>query len=118
MPILTIEIVQRPDEIFDAGLAQRIANQAGDIFASRPGGTWVKILPVTQYAENLSDEPYYPVFVHVLHSRLPEGDNLQRQTDELTYAIAQEIDRSPENIHLIYEPPGLNRVAFGGTLVT
>lgn len=118
MPILTIEIVQRPYETLAPDFASRVADCAGNIFESSPGGTWVKILPVTQYAENESDEPYYPVFVRVLHSRLPEGEDLQRQIDELTRAIAEEINRSPENVHLIYEPPGLNRVAFGGKLVT
>ncbi|MCI0709384.1 MAG: hypothetical protein L0154_04400 [Chloroflexi bacterium] len=118
MPILTIEIVQRDAETIAPDLASRIADRAGNIFESSPGGTWVKILPVAQYAENQSDQHYYPVFVRVLHSRLPEGEDIQRQIDELTRAIAEETGRPPENVHLIYEPPGLNRVAFGGNLVT
>lgn len=115
MPILTIEIVPQLDELLAPDLASRIANRAGQIFDSRPGGTWVKIRVVAQYAENQSDTSFFPVFVSVLHSRLP--DELRKQVKELTNAIAEETNRPPENVHIIYEPPGVNRVAFGGNLV-
>jgi phenylpyruvate tautomerase PptA (4-oxalocrotonate tautomerase family) len=117
MPILTIEIVQQPDEALATDLATRLADRAGDIFGSTPGGTWVKIIAIAQYGENHSNDSYYPVFGRVLHSRPPEGDDLQRQITDLTRAIAEEVKRPAENVHLIFEPPGVNRVAFGGTLV-
>ena len=117
MPILTIEIVPRADEILPGDLARNLAFQAAEIFGSRPGGTWVKIITIAQYAENQSDESFFPIFVRVLHSRLPDEAEMAQQITDLTMKIAEETRRPPENIHIIYEPPGVNRVAFGGNLV-
>jgi phenylpyruvate tautomerase PptA (4-oxalocrotonate tautomerase family) len=53
MPILTIEIILRPNESLRRGLAAELADRAGEIFGSAPGETWVKLttIPAGQYAE-------------------------------------------------------------------
>lgn len=43
MPLLDVEIVRHPGEQFGADLAAQLANGAGQIFASSPGNTWVKV---------------------------------------------------------------------------
>ena len=57
-----------------------------------------------------------PVFVSVLKARLDDREALVQEARSLTEAIATGIGRSPENVHIIYEAPGLGRIAFGGWL--
>jgi phenylpyruvate tautomerase PptA (4-oxalocrotonate tautomerase family) len=121
MPILTIEIVLRPGETLPSHLAADIADRAGEVFGSPPGRTWVKLrgIPVEHYAENGgAAEGVYPVFVSVLKSRYLPPDEMQTEVTRLTTAIAQASARPVENVHLVYEPAGAGRVAFGGNLVS
>lgn len=120
MPILSVEIVTYPGESFRPGLAQELADQTGKILGSEPGGTWVKVHLLTRngYAENDStNEEILPVFVSVLRSKLPAPDELQEEITRLTEAVAQLCDRPRENVHIIYQPEGAGRAAFGGRLM-
>lgn len=120
MPILTVEIVTRPNEHFSATLAQELAECAAEVFGSAPGGTWVRVhfTASEHYAENsIGPEHPYPVFVSVLKARWPSPDVLQTEVAQLTLSLAQICNRPPENVHIIYSPEGAGRVAFGGQLV-
>lgn len=121
MPILEVEIVCLPEEGLPAGLASEIANRAGVIFGSPEGGTWVRLrrLEANNYAENgvsQADTPQ-PVFVRVLKAVVPSGEALVSEVARLTQVIASACGRPVENVHLIYEPQGTGRVAFGGKVV-
>ena len=121
MPIIDIEIVLKPNEAIQSQMASELADQLGEIFESPKGGTWVKVrgLVNSQYAENAQpSEEVYPVFVSVVKSELPTPDDRQIEVEKLTAAVAQICGRPPENIHVLYEPEGRGRVAFGGKLVT
>ncbi|HEX5839525.1 MAG TPA: hypothetical protein VFY26_16940 [Anaerolineales bacterium] len=120
MPILSVEIVTRPGESLRLGLARELAYRTGEIFGSEPGGTWVKVHLLTRdgYAENDgTTEESFPVFVSVLKAKLPVPEDLQEEVARLTDAVAQVCDRPRENVHIIYQPEGAGRVAFGGRLV-
>jgi hypothetical protein len=121
MPILEIEIVTRPGEVLPPGIASEIADRAGEIFASTPGGTWVRLraLPDASYAENGGGPPLgvHPVFVTVLKSRLPDSDELEQEAARLAAAVARICGRPAENVHILYLPEGSGRVAFGGKII-
>jgi phenylpyruvate tautomerase PptA (4-oxalocrotonate tautomerase family) len=122
MPVLDVEVVVQPDEILPGDLAGRIAAGAGEVFGAAPGTTWVKLhrLPAADYAENGTepDAGVHPVFVTVLKARLPEPAALQVEVTALTQVIAAACGRPPENVHVLYQPAGAGRVAFGGRLVS
>ncbi len=119
MPILEIEIVLHPGEILMSDLAAQLANAGARILQSQPRGTWVKLksLDSVQYAENDSGSglDFYPVFVKVLKYRL-EQDRTAYEADQLAEAIGLLCSRPKENVHVIFEPEGRGRVAFGGKL--
>lgn len=120
MPILLVEIVTRPHEQLRSTLAKELADGAGEIFGSAPGGTWVKLYPITadRYAEGPGEEPdSFPVLVTILKAKSPSAELLQFEVARLTAAIAETCDRPEENVHLIYSPEGAGRVAFGGKLI-
>jgi phenylpyruvate tautomerase PptA (4-oxalocrotonate tautomerase family) len=120
MPILDIEIVTRFGESIPPELAKELADRAGEVFGSEPGMTWVKVHPLAHdlYAENSSmTEDIFPVFVHVLKAKLPAPQELQEEVTRLTEAVARLCDRPRENVHILYQPEGTGRVAFGGRLV-
>lgn len=120
MPILNVEIVINPDEHIRPELAAEIADQAGKIFGSPPGNTWVKVhlIPGENYAENIAaSDGIFPVFVWILKARLPSADLLQVEVTQLTSVIAQACNRPQENVHIIYLPEGAGRVAFGGKVL-
>jgi phenylpyruvate tautomerase PptA (4-oxalocrotonate tautomerase family) len=116
MPILDVEMVgEVPD-----GLAATLAEAAGRALDSRAGGTWVKVraLSPAHYAENGEmDAGVQPVFVRLIERAPPEGDALAARVMALAEAIAGACDRPRENVHVIVEPKGAGRVAFGGVLV-
>lgn len=123
MPLLEIERVL-PDAAQPAptGLAQACADAAARVFGSPPGRTWVRLraLGASAYAENdaaLAPEDL-PVFVTVLHARVPEGDALAAQVRALTDAIASVLGVEAQCVHVQIAPPGAGRQAFGGTLVS
>ena len=122
MPIVDIELVcvQEP-EITEVSVAV-LADALGQVFASPPGHTWVRLryLGSAAYAENQSvvaaDE--LPVFVTVLHAHLPTGEALAVEARAVTSALANCLARSIERVHVQYAPAAAGRQAFGGVLVT
>lgn len=115
MPILDIEIVgplQHED-----GLAQRLADAAGQALNSRPQGTWIKVhrLDADAYAENEGGGNILPVFIKLIQSSPPGGAQLDSQMSALTQAVALTLDRPAENVHILVEPPALGRISFGGS---
>jgi hypothetical protein len=120
MPILDVEMVLRPGERLEPGLAQVLAGRAREALAAPAGTTWVKVhaLAAEQYAEDGGEpEGVYPVFVSVLKARWVEPAARQEEVARLTRAVAAACGRPAENVHLFYQPEGAGRVAFGGRLV-
>jgi phenylpyruvate tautomerase PptA (4-oxalocrotonate tautomerase family) len=121
MPILNVQIVLRPGEELPAGLASAIAEAAVPVFGAPPGNIWVlvKALPTSAYAEDSSPpgEGIFPVFASVLKARLGPIEKLKEEAMRLSKAIATVCQRPPENVHILYEPEGMGRIAFGGHLM-
>jgi phenylpyruvate tautomerase PptA (4-oxalocrotonate tautomerase family) len=121
MPILQVEIVDNPGATLASGLAQRLADEAGRVLGAAPGTTWVTVnlVPSTRYAESGGDSlpGYRPIFVRVLKRALPEGPARASEITALTDAIAGVCGWPAGQVHVIYEPPALGRVAFGGAIV-
>ena len=121
MPILDIEIIatdSAPD--LPAYLTQTLADATARVFGATEGTVWVKLrlIPPTQYAENGgTPKGVSPVFVTVLKSRVPERSALEDEIAQLTRIIAGIFERPEANIHILYQPDGVGRVAFGGKLV-
>lgn len=121
MPILDVQLVGDVPGPERAGLARRLAEGAAEVLGSRPAGTWVKVsfLPRADYAENGGgpDASIAPVFVRLLLRVVPEGDARAAQAQALTLTIAAACARSPDDVHVLYEPAAAGRIAFGGQLV-
>lgn len=120
MPLLDVEMVGTAGD--QAGvLATRLADAAGAVFGSDPGSTWVRLrwLDPANYGENGGPLPadVRPVFVSVIEAHPPEGAARAERTAALANALADVCERSAENMHVLYEPPGAGRVAFGDKLV-
>jgi phenylpyruvate tautomerase PptA (4-oxalocrotonate tautomerase family) len=120
MPILDVEIILQPDETLPIYLAAELAEAAGHVFNSAPGETWVKLksIPAGQYAENGSPSGVTPVFVSVLKARHADLETTRIEVARLTMLVARLCLRPAENVHIIYLPEGLGRVAFGGQILT
>ena len=121
MPIVDIEVVLKPDETLADEVVSELADRLGKIFGSPKNGTWVKVHEIAahHYAENEGKEQdVYPIFVSVLKSRLPAPDEMQKEVDTITDIVAQLCHRHPGFVHVIYQPEGKGRVAFGGNVVT
>lgn len=121
MPILTITLVG-PKSKAHSTLAARIASAAGAVFSSTPGDCWVflHVLPLSQYAENglFPKSTPHPIWVRVLKYANSSPSARKREGQALTLALAKACKWKPEHVHVVYEPPGKGRVAFGGKLVT
>lgn len=121
MPLLEIEMVVAPGELIPAGIARAVADAAAEVFGAPAGTVWATFhrLPAADYAENGigAAETPAPVFVRVLKRDLQEAGALRAEAAELAAAIASFCGRSVDNVHILYEPPGAGRVAFGGELV-
>ena len=122
MPILEVELVGAVPEEVRSGLAQRIADAAAQALDSRPQGTWVKLrfLDENSYAENAGGPPQeaWPVLVSILQAEPPTGTERANQASRLTAAIAKACSRSPDKVHIVFEPAAAGRISFGGTLLT
>jgi phenylpyruvate tautomerase PptA (4-oxalocrotonate tautomerase family) len=121
MPIVDVEIVGEVSASVSAGLASRLADGIGEMLASRPQGTWVKVhhIPSSGYAENQGsmDPEVLPIFVSIVQRALPTGEALALQTTRVANAVAEACDRKSEHVHIVYQPSAVGRVAFGGVLV-
>lgn len=120
MPILQVQLIEPVPDPVRHGLAARIAQAAAAVFDSRPQGTWVTLRFVDRdaYAENAGGPAggVEPVLVSVLLAELPDTDTLAQRAAELSEAIARACERPAQNVHVIFEPAGAGRIAFGGTL--
>ena len=119
MPIVEIEVVLKPNEIIQGITVEELADQLGEIFNSPKGTTWIKIraLERDHYSENGgTPDGVFPVFVSILKSMFPGRDEMQKEVEMITGAVAQTYRRPSENVHIIYLPEGKGRVAFGGKL--
>lgn len=121
MPILEIDVVARPGEELANDLAERLADAAAGVMSDAIGRTWVRLrrLDAKSYSEDAGGPPegVYPVFVSVLQADLPGLEELKAEAARLAKAIAEQSERPVENVHILYEPRGRGRVAFGGNLL-
>jgi len=121
MPILDIEMVISPDEQPAADFALALADAAAGVFGLPAGRTWVKLrtLPAADYAENGVDAGATPkpVLVRVLKHTLQDGEALRAEAAALASAIAKVCGRPRDHVHILYEPSGKGRAAFGGVLI-
>jgi phenylpyruvate tautomerase PptA (4-oxalocrotonate tautomerase family) len=120
MPILEVELIRAPDDAPRApGLSSSLADAAALVLRAEPGRVWVRYRerPADDYAENGIHDPPHPVFVSVLRRELPPRAELAVEASALATALAPLLGRPIELVHVIYEPPGAGRVAFGGRLV-
>lgn len=119
MPILDFEIVGTQIEISNLSLI--LANTAGRILNSKPGNTWVKLhyLTTEQYSENDdSKQRVLPIFISILLSQNPGEEARSKIASEMAEAASNIFNRSKENIHVIFQPDAIGRIAFGGKLIT
>lgn len=120
MPVIDVEIVTDPGERLPAGLALTLANRLAEVFASPPGGTWVRLrfLKRDQYAENGGGpvEGVRPIFVSVLKAHLPPLSDRQLEAQQIARIVAALCNRLSENVHVLYLPEASGRIAFGGEL--
>ena len=121
VPIVRLRLLIRDDaERIRRETLQALADDLGRYFESKPGETWVEAdyLPAEQYAENLCELAgnVKPTLVYVLRHRLPNREELAREATELACIVAERLQRPRRNTHIIYEPAGKGRVAFGGAL--
>ena len=116
MPIVDVTVVDLPSR---EGLAQRIADLAGEALGAEPGHTWVRLraLPAEDYAENHDRdwEAAPPVFVEVQLRALP--DAREAVIRALTEAVARACGRATSQVHVTLRPDAAGRIAFGGELV-
>jgi phenylpyruvate tautomerase PptA (4-oxalocrotonate tautomerase family) len=123
MPILDIEIIDDdpPRGHYPRAAARAIADEVGAVLGSGPSATWVKLryLPRDSYAESGGDVPHEirPTFVSVLLAQLPAIDVLRQHAERIAAAVSGALDRPRENVHVLFHPPGVGRIAFGGRLL-
>lgn len=122
MPIVTIECVisDNSDKQNEAEL-RSLTDSLGEVFSSPPGGTWVRMHYLDQhdYAENRTnpkDTPT-PTFVHILMRELPSLDDREKLAKQIAEVTSNALRRSRDLTHVIFEPEGFGRVAFGGNLL-
>ena len=121
MPIVDVELVPGENEpALRAGLARELADSLGELFATGPGRTWVRlrILPRGDYAENGGELPpaLRPVFVTLLRAVLPEPAEFRREVRGIAERVAAITGRPVEQVHVLVLPPARGRIAFGGVL--
>lgn len=120
MPILEITIVLKRGEVLPVNTAAAVADAASKVFKTAPGHTWVRLtrLSPEDYAEDGgSQNSAAPVFVTVLKGQLGDTESLQREAARLASTVGRTLNRPAEHVHIIYEPEGLGRIAFGGELL-
>jgi enamine deaminase RidA (YjgF/YER057c/UK114 family) len=112
MPIFDITLVGGGDAD-----PSRIADACAAILNAERGHTWVRVhrMARADYGENGVSDPPSPVFVDLVLRELP--DDRAALATALTDAIARELGRSSEDVHLALAPGVSGRIAFGGELV-
>lgn len=118
MPIVDVEIVSR-DAIVPLGLASKLADAIGGALGAPIGSTWVRVraIDADRYAESGGQSAIKPVFVSILRRTLPDPAARATMSRAIATLVGDLMGRSSENVHVIWEPPGAGRVAFGGELL-
>ncbi len=119
MPFVTVEVigdVATPSPV----LAQSLADACSAAFPPEHREVWVRIRRVS--SENWAitggkGHPPYPVFVSVVREVNPQGEDLLREVEGITQAVARVVGRPRETICVEFEPSARGRLAFGGRLV-
>lgn len=121
MPILDIEIVIERGRSISGHTAKEVAAAASEILAAEPSSTWVRLRPLSQehYAEGDGGPPegVQPIFVTVLEASSPELPVRRDQAEALAEVIGRICERPAANVHVVFEPAGAGRIAFGGKMV-
>lgn len=119
MPILDLTIVGELDAGLREHAARRVADAAAVVFETGPGRCWARVreLDARDYAENGGPTEARPVFVSVLRADLPTPGPRAALASALAGGVAEALGRPAENVHVLFEPGGAGRVAFGGALV-
>jgi phenylpyruvate tautomerase PptA (4-oxalocrotonate tautomerase family) len=121
MPILDVTMVLRDGETPAPDLSRRLADVAGRVFGAAQGTVWVALhtLPADRYAENdtMAAATPQPVLVRVLKAIDDPADVRAAEAAALAAALAACLSHDTARVHLIYEPAGAGRVAFGGRLL-
>ena len=122
MPVLEVELIGEVASETRRGLAARIAEGVAGVLGAKPQSVWVRLryTPLADYAENgpTGGGPMpLPVFVTIMKRAWSEGDQMKHEVAALAAAVGAACHRPAEEVHLLYEPPGRGRVAFGGRLV-
>lgn len=119
MPLIEVEVVA--DDELSATLAAGLAEAAGGALDAPAGQTWVRLrrLTTASYAESGGGPPASarPVFVQVLHARLPDEATLGQQAAALSAAVGEVCGRPADQVHVVFSPAGAGRMAFGGRLL-
>ena len=119
MPIVDVEIVgEFPVEA--AVLSPRLADALAQALGSGVGQTWVRLrkLPDICYAENAAgDAGARPVFVTIIKRERGDAADEVAEARRVCAAVATVSGRAEDLVHVIYEPPGKGRIAFGGRLI-
>lgn len=119
MPIVEVELVT--DDAPEPGLAPTLADEIGRSLGAPDGETWVRLRVIDRRAYGESGGPLAanvePVFVTVIAHRRPQGEELAAAIRDLTNAVAKTTRRPSAHVHVVFEPDGAGRVAFGGRLV-
>jgi phenylpyruvate tautomerase PptA (4-oxalocrotonate tautomerase family) len=114
MPILDVEVVGEPAACSAAALARAV----GAALGAAEGSVWVRLrcLPAADYGENGALPEPLPVFVRVLarHASLPADAGTARR---IGAAVARELQRPRDLVHVIFEPDAQGRVFFGAASV-
>ena len=121
MPIVTVQrLVTEDSPPVSSAQMQQLADRLGELFGSRPSGTWVKLTDqsLLMYAENGGPLPSRarPTFVEVLKSTLPTPADLAVEAQQIAEIISSILRRPLENTHVLYLPEARGRIAFGGQL--
>ncbi|MGH7681408.1 MAG: tautomerase family protein [Candidatus Eiseniibacteriota bacterium] len=123
MPILEVELVGEVASETRRGLAERIAQSVAAVLNAETGSVWVRLrfTPASDYGENGPPaghpDPTHPVFVTINRRALPPASILKQEARLLAAVVAGACHRVKADVHIIYEPPGKGRVAFGGSLI-
>ncbi len=121
MPIIDVQMVMQEGTLERDKLAQELADALGVCLGAAAGRVWVRVhvLPASRYAENgaVLSAAELPVFVCVLHARLPESAALKEQAQRIARAVAVACGRAAGRVHVEFAPAGAGRIAFGGELI-
>jgi phenylpyruvate tautomerase PptA (4-oxalocrotonate tautomerase family) len=121
MPIVDVEVVMRHGEEFPPTLASDLADGLGAALGAPAGTLWVRLhaLPPEHYGENEAGEDRpFPVFVRFLAFEAPQGEHLAHRVRHVTETVARLTGRAPDYVHVLVEPSGKGRVAFGGKVAS